>query len=67
MTSKQKHFPLVPSIYDFKKYDNGGDGAWVSELMPYTASMVKDIALVRSVYTEAINHDPAIRSEEHHV
>jgi uncharacterized protein (DUF1501 family) len=60
MTSKQKRFPLAPSIYDFKKYDNGGDGAWVSELMPYTASMVKDIALVRSVYTEAINHDPAI-------
>ncbi|MEE2886164.1 MAG: DUF1501 domain-containing protein [Planctomycetota bacterium] len=60
MTSKQKRFPLAPSIYDFKKYDNGGDGAYISELLPFTAKMVKDIAIVKSVYTEAINHDPAI-------
>ena len=60
MTSKQKRFPLAPSIYDFKKYDNGGDGAYVSDLLPYTAKMVKDLAIVKSVYTEAINHDPAI-------
>ena len=60
MTSKQKRFPLAPSKYEFKKYDNGGDGAWVSELLPFTAQMVKDIAIVKSVYTEAINHDPAI-------
>ena len=60
MTSGQKRFPIAPSIYDFKQYDNGGDGAYISELLPYTAQMVKDIAIVRSVYTEAINHDPAI-------
>jgi hypothetical protein len=60
MTSKQKRFPLAPSIYDFNKYDNGGDGAYVSDLLPYTAKMVKDLAIVKSVYTEAINHDPAI-------
>jgi uncharacterized protein (DUF1501 family) len=60
MTSGQKRFPSAPSIYDFKQYDNGGDGAYISELLPYTAQMVKDIAIVRSVYTEAINHDPAI-------
>ncbi|MCB9876809.1 MAG: DUF1501 domain-containing protein [Planctomycetes bacterium] len=60
MTSGQTRFPIAPSIYRFAKHDNGGDGAWVSELLPYTAQMVKDLAIVRSVYTEAINHDPAI-------
>ena len=60
MTSGQTRFPIAPSIYDFQQHDNGGDGAWVSELLPYTAQMTKDIAIVRSVYTEAINHDPAI-------
>ena len=60
MTSGQKRFPIAPSKYRFTQTDNGGDGAWVSELLPYTASMTKDLAIVRSVYTEAINHDPAI-------
>jgi hypothetical protein len=60
MTSGQTRFPLAPSRYRFTRHDNGGDGAWVSELLPYTASMVKDLAIVRSVWTEAINHDPAI-------
>ena len=60
MTSGQARFPVAPSVYNFKKYDNGGNGAWVSELLPYTATMVKDIAIVRSMWTEAINHDPAI-------
>jgi len=60
MTSGQDRFPIAPSIYRFQQYDNGGDGAWVSELMPHTATMVKDIAIVRSMRTEAINHDPAI-------
>ena len=60
MTSGQTRFPIAPSIYDFQQHDNGGDGAWVSELLPYTAQMTKDIAIVRSVYTEAMNHDPAI-------
>ncbi len=60
MTSGQSRFPLAPSRYAFTKHDNGSDGAWVSELLPYTAKMVKDIAIVKSVWTEAINHDPAI-------
>ncbi len=60
MTSGQDRFPIAPSIYQFKKYDNGHDGAWVSELLPYTASMVNEISIVKSVHTEAINHDPAI-------
>jgi hypothetical protein len=58
MTSRQKRFPIAPSIYDFKQY--GQSGAWVSELFPHMAKMVDEISIIRSVYTEAINHDPAI-------
>jgi hypothetical protein len=58
MTSGQKRFPIAPSIYDFKQH--GQSGAYVSELLPYTAKMVDDLAIVKSVWTEAINHDPAI-------
>jgi hypothetical protein len=58
MTSGQSRFPIAPSIFKFQQY--GSNGAWVSELLPYTAKMVDDIAIVRSLHTEAINHDPAI-------
>lgn len=58
MTSKQNRFPIAPSIYKFKKH--GKAGTEVSELLPHTAKMVDDIAVVKSVWTEAINHDPAI-------
>lgn len=58
MTSGQKRFPIAPSKYKFKQY--GKSGAWVSELLPHTAKMVDDLAIVKSVFTEAINHDPAI-------
>jgi Protein of unknown function (DUF1501) len=58
MTSKQTRFPIAPSIYQFSQH--GQSGAHVSELLPYTAKMVDDIAIVRSMWTEAINHDPAI-------
>ena len=60
MTSGQARFPIAPSKFKFKKYDNGGDGMWVSELLPHTAKIVGELAFVRSVWTEAINHDPAI-------
>jgi len=60
MTSGQARFPLAPSKFKFKKHDNGGEGAWISELLPHTAGIVKDISIVRSIWTEAINHDPAI-------
>jgi hypothetical protein len=60
MTSGQARFPIAPSRYKFQKYDNGGTGMWVSELLPHTAKIVGDLAFVRSVWTEAINHDPAI-------
>src|SRR5215469_3104722 len=58
MTSGQSRFPIAPSIFKFNQY--GKSGAWVSELLPYTARMVDDIAIVRSMHTEAINHEPAI-------
>lgn len=58
MTSGQSRFPIAPSKYKFQQY--GDSGAWISELLPYTAKMVDDISIVRSVHTEAINHDPAI-------
>ncbi len=58
MTSGQKRLPVAPSIYKFKQY--GQAGAWVSELLTHTASVVDELAIVRTVHTEAINHDPAI-------
>ncbi len=58
MTSGQKRFPIAPSIFKFQRH--GKSGAEVSELLPHTAGVVDDLAIVRSVHTEAINHDPAI-------
>ena len=58
MTSGQTRFPIAPSIYQFAKH--GKSGTEVSELLPYTSRIVDDIAVVRSTWTEAINHDPAI-------
>ena len=60
MTSGQKRFPIAPSIYKFDKYDNNEDGVWVSELLPHTSKIVKELCVVRSMWTEAINHDPAV-------
>ncbi|MFK5921877.1 MAG: DUF1501 domain-containing protein [Verrucomicrobiota bacterium] len=58
MTSGQKSFPCVAPMFDFKKH--GQHGTYVSELLPHTASIVDDISIIKSVNTEAINHDPAI-------
>ncbi len=58
MTSGQKRFPLAPSKFKFQQY--GESGAWISELLPHTAKMVDDLAIVKTLHTEAINHDPAI-------
>src|SRR5205085_558185 len=58
MTSGQTRVPIAPSLFKFAQY--GKSGAWVSELLPYTARMVDDIAIIRSMHTEAINHEPAI-------
>ena len=58
MTSGQTRFPIAPSVFKFQQY--GKSGAWVSELLPYTARMVDDIAIIRTMHTDAINHEPAI-------
>jgi hypothetical protein len=58
MTSGQKRFPVAPSIFSFQQH--GQHGAWISELLPEIAKIVDDITIVKSVHTEAINHDPAI-------
>jgi Protein of unknown function (DUF1501) len=58
MTSGQKSFPVAPSIFKFAQH--GQSGAWLSELLPHTATVADDICLIRSMQTEAINHDPAI-------
>jgi hypothetical protein len=60
MTSGQDRFPVAPSIYRFEKVDNGSNGAWISELLPFHKEIAGEIAIIKSVYTEAINHDPAI-------
>lgn len=57
MTSGQSRLPVAPSMFQFRQA--GQCGTWISELLPRTADCVDDIALVRSVHTNAINHDPA--------
>ncbi|MEM9364411.1 MAG: DUF1501 domain-containing protein [Planctomycetota bacterium] len=58
MTSQQKRFPIAPSIYEFSPH--GEAGTMFSELIPHMANKADEFALIRSMYTEAINHDPAI-------
>jgi hypothetical protein len=58
MTSGQARFPIAPSKFRFARH--GRNGAWVSELLPWTARVVDDLCLVRTMHTEAINHDPAV-------
>ena len=58
MTSGQRRFPIAPSIFPLQRH--GQIGAWVSDLLPHTARIVDDLAIVRSLHTEAINHEPAI-------
>ncbi len=60
MTSGQTRFPIAPSRYKFKKHDNHQDGVWVSELLPHTSGVVDELCVIRSMWTEAINHDPAV-------
>jgi hypothetical protein len=58
MTAGQSSFPCVAPMFKFARH--GQCGAWVSELLPNIAGIVDDIAIVKSLNTEAINHDPAI-------
>ena len=58
MTSGQSRFPIAPSVFKFAQHGKGG--AWISELLPHTAMMADDLTIIRSMHTEAINHEPAI-------
>ena len=58
MTSRQETFPVAPSKFRFARH--GRCGAWVSELLPHTARVVDELCFIKSMHTEAINHDPAI-------
>ncbi|TXE05171.1 DUF1501 domain-containing protein [Algoriphagus aquimarinus] len=58
MTAGQSSFPLVGSHYKFDQY--GESRAWISEVFPHTAGIVDDICIVKSMHTDAINHDPAL-------
>ena len=58
MSGNQASLPLAGSLFKFAQH--GQSGTWVSELLPHTAKIVDDLCIVRSMHTEAINHDPAI-------
>ncbi len=58
MTSGQASKPVTSSLFRFQQH--GESGAWVSELLPHTGSIVDELCIIRSMHTEAINHDPAV-------
>jgi hypothetical protein len=58
MSATQSTFPVVPSKYQFARH--GQSGAWVSELLPHTARVADQLTFIKSMHTEAINHDPAV-------
>ncbi len=58
MTSGQSSFPCVKSIFKFAQH--GQSGTWVSELLPHTAKVIDDLTVIKTMHTDAINHDPAI-------
>ncbi|GAB3507653.1 DUF1501 domain-containing protein [Emticicia fontis] len=58
MSGSQSALPMVPSIFKFNQY--GKSRTWVSDLLPHTASVVDELCVIKSIYSEAINHDPAI-------
>ena len=57
MTAGQTSLPLAPSIFPFKQH--GQSGAWLSDLLPHHAKIADEICLIKTMYTEAVNHDPA--------
>ncbi|MBL8848763.1 MAG: DUF1501 domain-containing protein [Planctomycetaceae bacterium] len=58
MTSSQERFPVAATKFKFAQH--GRSGAWVSELLPHTAGIVDDVCFIKTLHTEAINHDPAV-------
>ena len=58
MTNRQKNFPVAPSIFNFKQY--GQSGQWMSDVLPHLSKEADELCFIKSMHTEAINHDPAI-------
>src|SRR5215472_4492585 len=58
MVAQQDRFPVVPTVYGFNQH--GNCGLWLSDRLPHIGKVADEICLLRAVYTEAINHDPAI-------
>ena len=58
MSANQSILPIAPSVYKFNQH--GESQTWVSELLPHTAKIVDDLCIIKSIHSEAINHDPAI-------
>ncbi len=58
MSANQSVLPVVPSIFKFNQH--GKNNTWISELLPYTAEVVDELCIIKSIFSEAINHDPAI-------
>ena len=58
MSANQASFPIAPTVFKFQQY--GQSGAWISELMPYTAKVADELLFIKSLHTEQINHDPGV-------
>jgi hypothetical protein len=58
MTSGQKSLPVTSSLFNFRQH--GESGAWISDALPHTAKIANELCFIRSMHTEAINHDPAV-------
>ncbi len=62
MSSAQANFPVAPSKFKFSQHGDGG--TWITELLPHTAKMANEMCVIRSMHTDAINHDPAITFQQ---
>ncbi|MFM7260130.1 MAG: DUF1501 domain-containing protein, partial [bacterium] len=60
MTSGQARFPVAPTKFRFDRFENNEDGLWLSEVLPHTGKIAKDMCLINSMHTQAINHEPGI-------
>ena len=60
MTSGQSRFPVAPTKFRFDRFENNEGGLWLSEILPHTGSIAKEMCLINSMHTQAINHEPGI-------
>jgi hypothetical protein len=62
MSSAQANFPVAPSAFKFSQHGQGG--SWITELLPHIAQQADEMCIIRSMHTDAINHDPAITFQQ---